>query len=216
MGSVVTGLGSTGVGTSDSGGDGGSGQPPRDPASGKAPIVEDESALVARPDYVERVEFMPPMGSSSHELIMSSALAEFVGHDRLAQLMREAPQVVEVVVKAREDRLAEIARWNEQERLIREQETAAKAHADLVHEPEVEEEREPGDRAKARLGHTRVKFTPKTYVLPEAHLFVPSGIDIYVPLQDSYDDKLVLRDPLHHISVGWEKVQLVKLLPFCT
>ncbi|KAI8524909.1 hypothetical protein RHMOL_Rhmol13G0186000 [Rhododendron molle] len=140
--------------------------------------------------------------------------------------MREAPQVVEVVVIAREDRLAEIARWNEQERLIREQETAAKAHADLVHEAEVDEEREPGDRvwvaeravahAKARLGHTRVKFTPETYVLPEAHLFVASGIDIYVPLQDSYDDELVLRDPLHRISVGWEQVQLVKFLPFCT
>ncbi|KAI8542702.1 hypothetical protein RHMOL_Rhmol08G0159400 [Rhododendron molle] len=157
---------------------------------------------------------MPPAGSSSHEPIMSSALAEFVGHDRLAQLMREAPQMIEVVVKAREDRLAEIARWNEQERLIREQEAAAREHGEFEREAEaVEREREEAEwvtehavaQAKTLVGKTRAKFTPETYVPPEAHLFIPSGIDFYEPLQDNYDNELVLRDPQHHIFVGWDQ-----------
>ncbi|KAI8535470.1 hypothetical protein RHMOL_Rhmol10G0176900 [Rhododendron molle] len=139
---------------------------------------------------------------------MSSDMAEFVGRDRLARLMREAPGVVAAVMTAREERLAEIARWNEQERLIREQD-------DLVRETEAAE-REQEEvvwvteravaQAKTLLGRTRATFTPETYTPPEAHLFVPSGIDGYMPLQDSYDDKLVLRDPRHHISVGWEQV----------
>ncbi|KAI8535471.1 hypothetical protein RHMOL_Rhmol10G0176900 [Rhododendron molle] len=123
---------------------------------------------------------------------------------------------------AREERLAEIARWNEQERLIREQEAAARdaepaegVQDDLVRETEAAE-REQEEvvwvteravaQAKTLLGRTRATFTPETYTPPEAHLFVPSGIDGYMPLQDSYDDKLVLRDPRHHISVGWEQV----------
>ncbi|KAI8538178.1 hypothetical protein RHMOL_Rhmol09G0081900 [Rhododendron molle] len=131
--SVVTSLGSTGAGASSSGGaEGydGSGQSPRDPTSGKVAMVAEESIPIERPAHIERVEFMPPVGSSSHEPTMSSDLAEFVGHDRLARLMREAPRVVEAVLTAREERLEEIARWNEQERLIGEQEAVARDQGD--------------------------------------------------------------------------------------
>ncbi|KAI8538417.1 hypothetical protein RHMOL_Rhmol09G0101500 [Rhododendron molle] len=133
-GRVVTSLGLARVGASSSGGargDDGSGQPPRDPVCGKTPMVEDESVPVERPEHIERVEFMPPVGSSSHEPTMSSDLAEFVGHDRLARLIREAPKVVVAVLTAREERLEEIARWNEQERLIREQEAAVRDQGEL-------------------------------------------------------------------------------------
>ncbi|KAI8543231.1 hypothetical protein RHMOL_Rhmol08G0201200 [Rhododendron molle] len=217
-GSVVTGLGSVGAGASGnggSGGDDGSGQPPRDPASGKAPMVKDESTPVERSDHIEQVEFMPPIGSSSHKPTMSSDLAEFVGLDRLAQLLKEAPKVVAAVVTAREERLAEIARWNEQERLIREQETAAREQGEFERETEAaEREQEEAvwvtehavAQAKTLSGNARATFTPETYVPPVAHLFVPFGMDIYVPLQDSYDNELVLRDPRHHVSVGWEQV----------
>ncbi|KAI8572257.1 hypothetical protein RHMOL_Rhmol01G0184000 [Rhododendron molle] len=61
-------------------------------------------------------------------------------------------------------------------------------------------------RAKTLLERTRATFISETYIPPAAHLFVPSGIDGYTPSQDSYDDGLVLRDPLFHMSVGWEQV----------
>ncbi|KAI8538418.1 hypothetical protein RHMOL_Rhmol09G0101600 [Rhododendron molle] len=59
--------------------------------------------------------------------------------------------------------------------------------------------------ATSWLGKERVAFTPETYAPPEAHLFVPSGIDSYELLQDSYEAELVLRDSRHHLSASWEQ-----------
>lgn len=100
---MVTGSGLDGVGGSSSSGGGGdrSGQPLRDPRSGKDQMVEEE---IPREAHVERVEFVPPVGLSSHEFIMSSDLAEFVGEAALARLVRENPMVVEVVMADREER----------------------------------------------------------------------------------------------------------------
>lgn len=141
-GLVVTGGGLGGVGGSSSSGGGGnqSRQPPRDPASGKDPMVEDEPQRKA---HVERVEFVPPVRSSGHKPIMSSDLAEFVGEAALARLMEESPTVVAAVLAAREERLQQIAWANEEERLrreaenfVREAETAERAQEEepWVHE----------------------------------------------------------------------------------
>ncbi|KAI8547406.1 hypothetical protein RHMOL_Rhmol07G0193100 [Rhododendron molle] len=184
--SVITGMGSIGTGGSGSSGageDDGSGQPPRDPASGKSPMAIEDDVPVERPTHIERVEFMPPVGSSSHEPTMSSDLVEFVGYDRLARLIREAPKVVEVVLTARKERLGEIARWNEEERLRREQEAAVKDRGEFEQETEVTErdqeevvwaQERAVTLATSRLGKERATFTPETYAPPEAHLFVPS------------------------------------------
>lgn len=83
-GLVVSGVGSAGAGGSSSGGVDGEGRPglpPRDSERGKDPVVEEE---VLRAVHTERVEFIPPEGSSGHEPIMSSDLAEFVGEASLA------------------------------------------------------------------------------------------------------------------------------------
>ncbi|KAI8550488.1 hypothetical protein RHMOL_Rhmol06G0110800 [Rhododendron molle] len=90
-------------------------------------MVVEESIPEERPAHIEQVEFVPPVGSLSHAPTMSSDLAEFVGAERLAQLMRENPKVVEAVLIACEERLREIALFDEVERLRQEQETAEKA-----------------------------------------------------------------------------------------
>lgn len=73
-GSVVTGGCLGGVGGSSSSGGGGEGQtglPPRGPESFKDSMVEED---VLREAHTERVEFIQPVGSCSHEPIMSSDL----------------------------------------------------------------------------------------------------------------------------------------------
>ncbi|KAI8562214.1 hypothetical protein RHMOL_Rhmol03G0017300 [Rhododendron molle] len=173
-------------------------------------MVEEESTPVARPDHVERVEFMPPLGSSSHEPIMSSALVEYVGPERLAQLMREAPHVVEVVEKAREERLAEIARWNEEQRLIRE----AEARAQEAEPEQAEVAQEEGlwmnevavTLANVIKGEARRAFVAETYTPPEPHVFIPSGAEGYHPLRRDYNEEDVLRDRDRHLSRGWAQV----------
>jgi hypothetical protein len=221
---VVTGgrLGEVG-GSSSSGGVDRTGQPSRDPASGKAPIVE-EAEDTPRPDHTERVEFTPPAGvSSSREPITSSDLAEFVGEAALARLLRDNPAAVAAVIEAREARLQEIARWDEEQRLIREAEEAARAQEELVRETEEAEraqEEGPGAYevavtwAEARRGEARAPFVAETYVPPEPHVFVPSGADSYVPRQSDYDAELVLRDPEYHLSRTWTQVYLENLPPF--
>lgn len=52
----------------------------------------------------------------------------------------------------------------------------------------------------------RARFVAKSYVLPEPHLFIPSGVESYVPRQDNYDTELVLRDPKRHLSKTWAQV----------
>lgn len=86
-GLVVTGLGSVGASGSGSGGGSGddrSGLPLKDPASGKDPMVVEETQRAA---HVERVEFIPHVGSSRHDPITSSDLAEFMCEAALARLM---------------------------------------------------------------------------------------------------------------------------------
>lgn len=102
-GLLVTGVASARAGDSGSGSGGRPRSPPRGSERGKDPMVEEE---VPRAAHVERVKFMPPVGSSSHEPIMSSDLAKFVGAaDSLARLMRENPAAVAAVMAAREERL---------------------------------------------------------------------------------------------------------------
>ncbi|KAI8538348.1 hypothetical protein RHMOL_Rhmol09G0095900 [Rhododendron molle] len=128
--------------------------------------------------------------------------------------MQKSPTVVAAVLTAREERLREIALSDEVERLKREQETVEKAQEDLVRETETAErgqeemawvQKRAVTLATSWLGRQRATFTAETYAPPEAHLFVPSGIDSCEPLQDSYDAELVLRDPRHHLSVSWEQ-----------
>ncbi|KAI8559672.1 hypothetical protein RHMOL_Rhmol04G0191800 [Rhododendron molle] len=169
---VVIGVGSAGAngsGSSDGGSDDRSRLLPRVSDSGKDPMVVDEPLRQA---HIERVEFTPPVGSSSHVLVMSSDLTEFVGDALLARLMRENPAVVEAVLAAREERLREIAPHNEEERLRREE--------------------------KARTPRTR--FVAETYVPSEPHVFLPSGVESYLPLRGDYEAEQVLRDPDHHLS----------------
>lgn len=95
---VVTHSGSAGAGGSGAGdGDDQSNGLPRGSESGKAPMVTED---VPREAHTERVEFVPPVGSSGHEPIMSSDLADYVGEAALALLMRENPLVVKVVMTA--------------------------------------------------------------------------------------------------------------------
>ncbi|KAI8568370.1 hypothetical protein RHMOL_Rhmol02G0193200 [Rhododendron molle] len=108
--SVVTSLGSSGAGGSSSCG-GGNGGP--------------------RAAHVEQVEFIPPVGSSDHEPIMSSNLAEFVGVASLAWLMKESLEVVEAVMVAREERLKEIALHNEEERFMAETYAPPEPHVSI-------------------------------------------------------------------------------------
>lgn len=82
---VVTGGGSVRVGSSSNCGGGGgdddlSVSPPRDPEKGKCPAVEE----MRREVPVEPAEFIPPVGTSRHDPISKSDLAEFVGEDVLA------------------------------------------------------------------------------------------------------------------------------------
>lgn len=89
-GLVVTGGGLGGAGGNDSGRDvGGDGNDRsettlRDPARGKDHVIAEE---VPREAPVERAEFVSPVGSSRHDPISKSDLAEFVGEDVLARLM---------------------------------------------------------------------------------------------------------------------------------
>lgn len=41
--------------------------------------------------------------------------------------------------------------------------------------------------AEARLKETCTEFVAETYTPPEPHIFVPSGVDSYVPRQEHYD-----------------------------
>lgn len=54
---------------------------------------------------MEWVEFIPLVGSSRHDPIASSDLADFVGEAALAQLMEESPVAVAAVMAAHEERL---------------------------------------------------------------------------------------------------------------
>lgn len=112
-GSVVTddGLGGPGGSSGDSG-EGRSGDPSRDPARGKDPVIV-EDVLRERP--AERVEFVPLTGSSRHDPITSSDLPEFVGEAALARLMDESPATVVVVMAVRKERLQQIALAEEEE-----------------------------------------------------------------------------------------------------
>lgn len=104
-GLMVTSSGLGGAGGSSNGGGSGddqSGLPPRGSTSGKDPMVVED---VPRERPVERVEFIPPAGSSRHDPITSSDLAEFVGEEALARLMVESPAAVAAVMVAREERL---------------------------------------------------------------------------------------------------------------
>lgn len=90
-GLVVTGVGSAGASGSGSGSDGGddrSGLPPRDSARGKDPTTIEETP---RDRPVEQVEFVLPVGSSRHDPITSSDLAEFVGKRRLLGSWKRTP-----------------------------------------------------------------------------------------------------------------------------
>ncbi|KAI8550676.1 hypothetical protein RHMOL_Rhmol06G0126300 [Rhododendron molle] len=182
-GLVVTsgGLGEAG-GSSSSGGVGGdrSGLPPRDSTSGKDSMVEEEIPRVA---HVERVEFMPPVGTSSHEPIMSSDLADIVGEAALARLMRENLAVVEAVLATREESLQQIARANEEERLMREEEALA---TETVTAEKAREEGAWAQEATVTLAESirqapRAKFVAETYTPPEPHLFIPFRVEGYLP-----------------------------------
>ncbi|KAI8572799.1 hypothetical protein RHMOL_Rhmol01G0228600 [Rhododendron molle] len=210
-GLVIAGMGSTGASGSGSGGssdgDGQMGQLPRDPTSGKAPMVKEEAPRAA---HVELVEFIPPMGLSDHEPIMSSDLAEFVGMASLARLMRESPEVVEAVMAAREERLKEITLHNEEERLRREEDIRAR-------------EAEPTERAQEEGPWTykvavtladsirrmpRHRFVVETYIPPEPYVVIPSGAKSYLPSRSEYDAEQVLRDPDQHLSRTWAQVPI--------
>ncbi|KAI8538523.1 hypothetical protein RHMOL_Rhmol09G0109900 [Rhododendron molle] len=207
-GLVVTGLGLAGAGTSggDSGDDGGdqTGVPPRDSASRKASMVEDEPQRVS---HTERVEFVLPVGSLSHEPTVRSDLAEFVGAAFLGRLMQDSPEVVEVVMAARAARSREISQSDEEERLIREAEARAR-------------EAEPAERAQEEGPWThevavtlanslrelsRHEFVAETYTPPDPHVFIIRA-EGYRSLQKEYDEEEVLRDREQHLSRGWARV----------
>lgn len=50
------------------------------------------------------------------------------------------------------------------------------------------------------------KFVAEMYTPPEPHLFIPFGVESSVPQRDSYDAKLVMREPERHLSVTWAQV----------
>ncbi|KAI8559687.1 hypothetical protein RHMOL_Rhmol04G0193300 [Rhododendron molle] len=88
-GLVVSGRGPVGASSSGSKGDGSdehSVLPLRDLERGKGPAVIEETP---REVPGEPAEFIPPVGTSRHDLISKSDLVEFVGEDALARLMEE-------------------------------------------------------------------------------------------------------------------------------
>ncbi|XP_058192015.1 uncharacterized protein LOC131309383 [Rhododendron vialii] len=217
-GVVITGLGSAGAGSAggggsgdvgDDGGDGGRpGTPTRDPARGKAPVVE-EGAPGEVP--VEEVAFRPAVGSSVHVPITRGDFAEFVSEEELGWLLRENPGVVATVLAAREDRARQVERAQEEERLreeaerARAQEEAFESEAGAAEEAQGEVwsfERAVTLAESARLAPRR-QFDAATYAPPEPHLFIPSGVESLAPLRESYDAELILRDPQRHLSVDW-------------
>ncbi|KAI8530463.1 hypothetical protein RHMOL_Rhmol11G0060500 [Rhododendron molle] len=89
-------------GSSGSGGDDRPVSPSRDLERGKGLAFVEETPREAP---VEQVEFVSPVGSSRHDPITSSDLAEFIGEAALAQRMEENPAVVGMVLAAREETL---------------------------------------------------------------------------------------------------------------
>lgn len=68
--------------------------------------------------------------------------------------------------------------------------------------------------AESRLKAPSAAFVAGSYVPPEPHLFVPSGVDSYEPRWEHYDAELVLRDPTENLSVSWAQVYPLTCLSF--
>lgn len=51
---------------------------------------------------------------------------------------------------------------------------------------------------------------------PKRHVFIPSGVDNYMPRREDYDPEVVLRDPTEHLALTWAEVyfQFPFSLPF--
>lgn len=60
--------------------------------------------------------------------------------------------------------------------------------------------------AESRAKGPRAEFVAETYTPPEPHIFIPSGVDSYMPRQESYDAELVLRDLEEHLARTWAQV----------
>lgn len=58
--------------------------------------------------------------------------------------------------------------------------------------------------AESRAKEPRTDFAAETYTPPEPYIFVPSGVDSYVPRRENYDAELVLRDPEEHLVRTWD------------
>lgn len=54
--------------------------------------------------------------------------------------------------------------------------------------------------AESRVKGPRAEFVAETYTPPEPQIFIPSGVESYVPRRESYDAELVLRVPEEHLA----------------
>ncbi|XP_058181247.1 uncharacterized protein LOC131299685 [Rhododendron vialii] len=139
-GLVITGLGPAGAddsGSGSGGDDGRSETPPRNPARGKDPMVEEG---ISGELPVEEVEFRPTVGPSVHVPITRGDFAEFVTEEELGRLLRENLGVVAAVIAAREDRQRQVERVQEEERLRAETERARAEEEAFARETELAEE----------------------------------------------------------------------------
>lgn len=111
------GLGGAGGSSSDRGKGGyRSESPPRDPTTGKGPVVVEGTS---REMPMERPEFIPATGSSGQMSITRGDFAEYVGEKVLARLLEKNPAVVAAVLTAREERRRAVELAQEEERLRR-------------------------------------------------------------------------------------------------
>ncbi|KAI8546934.1 hypothetical protein RHMOL_Rhmol07G0158200 [Rhododendron molle] len=117
-GSPIVGGSSGGVGGSGAAGDdpGPNGSPPRDPARGESAVIAEEEEPTEIPvEYMEQdIAFRPAASaatSSRHAPVTKQDIAEHLPDDRLAKLLEENPDVVEIVLKAKEERARAIAAW---------------------------------------------------------------------------------------------------------
>lgn len=161
---------------------------PRDQSKGKEPIVTSEPEE-QRPEETlrrERMAFVAPEGSSASRLTYYDNFAELVGEERLAELHRTDPGLLRVILRFKEEHVAERARIEEEIPLATEHEAELKD--DQIEEMMDDEEEGPRmsatDEAKnlgwPGFGEDGVPNRPNP------HLLVPQGFEPYKSKRESY------------------------------